>query len=157
VFNSRVHKFTPDGKYITSWGEPGGGPSQFMLPHNIWIDKWDRLWVCDRENNRIQIFDTSGKLLHIWYDVYRPTDVFIDKDDIVYVSEIRPGVSIFTIDGRLLARWFNQEKNPTTDLFVSPHAIALDSLGDIYVGEVSYTHSRYDKGSRTIQKFARKR
>jgi len=46
--------------------------------------------------------------------------VFIDENEIVYVSEIRPGVSIFTIDGRLLARWFNEEKDPKTDLFISP-------------------------------------
>ncbi len=155
--NARVHKFTPDGKLITSWGEPGTGPGEFMLPHNVTIDKWDRLWVSDRENNRIQIFDTNGKLLQIWTDVFRPTDVFIDKDNIVYVSEIRPGVSIFTLDGRLLARWSNEEKNPATDLFISPHALSVDSKGDIYIGEVAYTHSKYDKGSRTIQKFARKR
>jgi DNA-binding beta-propeller fold protein YncE len=153
--NARVHKFTPDGQLVTSWGEPGSGPSQFNLPHNIWIDRWDRLWVCDRENNRIQIFDTEGKLLQIWQDVYRPTDIYIDKDDTVYISEIRPGVSIFTIDGRLLARWSNEEKDPATDLLISPHAIAIDSKGDMYVGEVSFTHSHHDKGSRAIQKFAR--
>ncbi len=155
--NARVHKFTPDGKLITSWGEPGTAPGHFNLPHNVWIDKYDRLWVSDRENNRMQQFDTNGKLLAIWMDLFRPTDVFIDKDEIVYISEIRPGVSIFTIDGRLLARWYNEEKNPATDLFISPHAIAVDSRGDIYVGEVAFTHSAYDRGARTIQKFARKR
>ena len=129
--NARIHKFTPDGTLIASWGEPGTGPGHFNLPHNIWIDRYDRLWVPDRENNRIQIFDTSGKLLQIWTDVYRPSDIFIDKDDTVYVSEIRPGVSIFTIDGRLLARWYNEEKDPETDLFISPHAIAVDSRGDL--------------------------
>lgn len=152
--NSRVHKFTPDGKLITSWGKPGTEPYHFNLPHNIWIDKYDRLWVSDRENNRIQIFDTNGKLLQIWTDLIRPTDVFIDENDIVYVSELRPGVSIFTIDGRLLARWYSEEKDPKTELFLAPHAIAVDSKGDIYVGEVSFTHSGYDKGPRTIQKFA---
>ncbi|MFC1957502.1 peptidyl-alpha-hydroxyglycine alpha-amidating lyase family protein [Chloroflexota bacterium] len=153
--NARVHKFSPEGKLLFSWGEPGTGPGEFMLPHNVWVDKYDRVWIPDRENNRIQIFDTNGKLLQIWYDVFRPTDIFIDKDEVVYVSEIRPGVSIFTIDGRLLARWFNEEKAPATDLFISCHAITVDSEGDIYIGEVAWTHSKYDKGSKTVQKFAR--
>jgi len=153
--NAKIHKYSPDGKLLMSWGGPGTCPGEFMLPHNVWVDKYDRVWISDRENNRIQIFDTSGKLLQIWYDVFRPTDVFIDKNDIVYVSEIRPGVSIFTMDGKLLARWYNEEKNPATDLFISCHAITVDSRGDIYIGEVSWTHSKYDKGARTVQKFAR--
>ncbi len=153
--NARVHKFSPEGKLLFSWGEPGTGPGEFMLPHNVWVDKFDRVWIPDRENNRIQIFDTSGKLLQIWYDLVRPTDVFIDKNDIVYISEIRPGVSIFTLEGKLLARWCNEEKDPATDLFISCHAITVDSRGDIYVGEVAWTHAKYDKGAKTVQKFAR--
>ena len=153
--NARVHKFSPEGKLLFSWGAPGTDSGEFMLPHNVWVDKYDRVWISDRENNRIQIFDTDGKLLQIWYDVFRPTDVFIDEDDIVYVSEIRPGVSIFNLEGKLLARWFNEEKDPATDLFISCHAITVDSRGDIYVGEVAWTHSKYDKGAKTVQKFAR--
>lgn len=152
--NARIHKFASDGTLITSWGEPGADPGHFNLPHNIWIDKYDRLWIPDRENSRIQIFNTKGNLLQIWTDVFRPSDVFIDKYDTVYVSEIRPGVSIFTLDGRLLVRWYNEEKDPETDLFISPHAIAVDSKGDLYIGEVAFTHSSCDRGSRTIQKFS---
>ncbi len=155
--NARVHKFTPDGQLLLSWGEPGTGPGEFRLPHNVWIDKQDRLWVCDRQNNRIQLFDTSGKFLTQWTDLIRPTDVFMDNDETVYVSELRPGVSIFSRDGKLLARWSNEPKNPATDLFTAPHALAVDSRGDIYVGEVTFTHIGYDKGSRTVQKFARRR
>ena len=102
--NARVHRFTPDGTLLFSWGEPGTAPGQFRLPHNIWIDKQDRVWVPDRENSRIQVFDTSGKFLSQWTDLIRPSDVFIDDEEIVYVSEIGLRVSIFTIDGRLLAR-----------------------------------------------------
>ena len=58
--NARVHRFSSDGKLISSWGEPGTGQSQFRLPHNIWIDSQDRVWVSDRENSRIQIFDAGG-------------------------------------------------------------------------------------------------
>lgn len=155
--NARVHKFAPDGKLLLSWGEPGTRPSEFRLPHNIGIDRHDRLWVCDRENSRIQIFDTHGTFLGQWTDVHRPTDLFIDQKGMVYVSDFRPGVNIFNMEGRLLARWSNEKKDPATDLFSSPHAIAVDSFGDIYVGEVSFTDAGYDKGSRTIQKFAKRK
>ncbi len=161
--NARVHKFSSDGKLLLSWGEPGTGPGQFRLVHNVWVDKQDRVWVCDRENSRIQIFDTQGKFLNQWTDVIRPTDMFIDDEDTVYVSELVRRVSIFTIDGKLLARWGTglvvrkstdgQERNPT--LFVAPHTIAVDSRGDLYIGEVVMTMGGVDRGPRTIQKFAR--
>lgn len=161
--NARVHKFSPDGKLLLSWGEPGTGPGQFRLVHNVWVDKQDRVWVCDRENSRIQIFDAQGKFLNQWTDVIRPTDMFIDDEDTVYVSELVRRVSIFTIDGKLLARWGTgqvvqkstdgQERNPT--LFVAPHTIAVDSRGDLYVGGVVMTMGGVDRGSRTVQKFAR--
>jgi hypothetical protein len=157
--NARVHKFSADGKYLFSWGEPGRGQSEFRLPHNVWVDKLDRVWVPDRENNRVQIFDSNGKFLTQWTDLVRPTDVFIDKDDVVYISELRPGVSLFTFEGKLITRWWNPEKDWKTDLFIAPHAITVDSNGDIYVGEVAYTHCKFqfDKGAKTVQKFARKK
>jgi DNA-binding beta-propeller fold protein YncE len=153
--NARVHKFTPDGKLLFSWGEPGGEPGQFRLPHNIWIDRQERVWIADRENSRIQIFDAQGKFLNQWYDVFRPTDIFIDDEEIVYVSELCLRVSIFNIDGKVIARWTNEGKDKESALFHAPHAIAVDSRGDLYVGEVSMTSAGVDKGSRTVQKFAR--
>ncbi|MEW6671329.1 MAG: peptidyl-alpha-hydroxyglycine alpha-amidating lyase family protein [Thermodesulfobacteriota bacterium] len=153
--NARVHKFSPEGKLLFSWGEPGPGPGQFRLPHSIFIDRRDRIWVPDRENHRIQIFDDKGNFLTQWTDLIRPTDVFIDEEDTVYVSELCKRISIFTIDGRLLARWGNESHEPSDPLFYSPHAVAVDSRGDLYIGEVSMTNSKVDRGPRTIQKFAR--
>lgn len=154
--NARVHKFSSDGRLLFSWGEPGPGPGQFRLPHSIFIDKRDRIWVADRENSRIQIFDDKGNFLTQWTDhLIRPTDVFIDEDETVYVSELCKRVSIFSIDGRLNARWGNENHETADPLFVAPHAIAVDSKGDLYIGEVSFTESKVDRGSRTIQKFAR--
>ena len=154
--NARVHKFSSDGRLLFSWGEPGPGPGQFRLPHSIFIDKRDRIWVADRENSRIQIFDDKGNFLTQWTDhLIRPTDVFIDEDETVYVSELCKRVSIFSIDGRLIARWGNENHETADPLFVAPHAIAVDSKGDLYIGEVSFTESKVDRGSRTIQKFAR--
>ena len=153
--NARIHKFTSDGKLLFSWGEPGGAPGQFRLPHNIWIDKQERIWISDRENSRIQIFNSQGEFITEWTDVIRPTDIFIDDEETVYVSELCLRVSIFTIDGKLLVRWGNEGKDKETALFHAPHAIAVDSRGDLYVGEVSMTHAGVDKGPRTVQKFAR--
>ena len=154
--NARVHKFTPDGTLLFSWGEPGNASGQFRLPHSIWVDKRERVWVADRENNRIQIFDARGEFLSQWTDLDHPTDIFIDDEETVYVSELSRRVSIFTIDSKLLARWGSQGQVKETDLFIAPHTIAVDSKGDLYVGEVSGTHDRIDRGSRTVQKFARR-
>ncbi len=159
--NARVHKFNVNGKLLFSWGEPGTGQGQFRLPHNVWVDKLERVWVPDRENSRVQIFDSRAKFVTQWTDVVRPTDVFIDNDDVVYIPEIGhvgdagPKVSLFTFDGTPIASWGCQPKDHRTDLFVSPHAIAVDSHGDVYVGEVALTHSGIDRGGRVVQKFAR--
>ncbi len=88
----------------------------------------------------------------------RPTDVKIDKNNIVYVSELSQRVSIFSIDGKVLSRFANQRgRDQNTALFLAPHTIAIDSRGDIYVGEVSWswTKGELDRGARVIQKFAR--
>jgi DNA-binding beta-propeller fold protein YncE len=153
--NARIHKFNAEGKLLLSWGEPGGDPGQFQLPHSVRVDKRGRVWVADRENHRIQIFDANGKFLKEWTNLLRPTDLFIDEGDTVYVSELSNRVSIFAIDGKLLARWGNTGTTKEEALFLAPHTIAVDSHGDIYVGQVSMTYSKVDRGPRTIQKFFR--
>ncbi|MFQ5997282.1 MAG: peptidyl-alpha-hydroxyglycine alpha-amidating lyase family protein [Dehalococcoidales bacterium] len=154
--NARVHKFSADGSLLLSWGEPGDAPGQFRLPHSIWVDKQERVWVPDRENGRIQIFNARGEFLNQWTELGRPTDIFIDEAGTVYVSELTQRVSIFDGDGKLLARWGSQGQDQETALFLAPHAIAVDSHGDIYVGEVAKTFAKVDRGPRTVQKFARK-
>jgi hypothetical protein len=152
--NARIHRFNAQGELLMSWGEPGGGPSQFRLPHNLWVDQDSRVWLADRENSRIQIFREDGKYLGEWRDVIRPTDVCI-HDGAVYVTELCRRVSIFDLDGKLLCRWGNEQHPVESPLFVAPHAVAVDSRGDLYVGEVSFTDSKVDRGARTLQKFAR--
>ncbi|MDD5082730.1 MAG: peptidyl-alpha-hydroxyglycine alpha-amidating lyase family protein [Dehalococcoidales bacterium] len=154
--NARVHKFAPDGKLLFSWGGPGTAPGQFRLPHSVWVDRRELIWVTDRENNRIQMFDTEGKFVSQWTDVVRPTAVFIDAADTVYVSELGLRVSIFDVKGKLLARWGSDGKDQAGGLFVAPHTIAVDSRGDIYVGEVARTFAKMERGNRTLMKFARK-
>ena len=149
--NCCVHKFDAEGKFLFSWGEPGDGPGQFHLPHGIGIGSDGRLFVADRENSRIQIFNSEGEFLDQWTDVARPCEVFIDSDDRVFVAELgwhaglpdpqpdRTGgrVSIFSSSGELLSR-FGGGKDPyQPGDFIAPHDIWVDSHGDIYVGEVT--------------------
>jgi sugar lactone lactonase YvrE len=154
--NARVHRFTAQAELLSSWGQPGPGPSQFRLPHNVALDRQHRVWVVDRENHRIQIFSQDGTFLTQWTDLFRPTDLAMDDEGIVYVSELCRRISIFDLEGRLLARFGNADRPPESPLFIAPHAIAVDSRGDLYVGEVSMTHAGVNKGANTLQKFVRK-
>ncbi len=159
--NARVHKFTPDGTLLFSWGEPGTAPGQFRLPHHVWVDKQERVWVCDRANSRIQIFNAQGEFLSQWNDLNCTSAIFIDKDEeTVYVSETRLRVSIFTIDGKLLARLGCQGQDylgETALSNITPHGIAVDSRGDIYIGEINHKGDGTDRrGSRSVRKFVRK-
>jgi DNA-binding beta-propeller fold protein YncE len=153
--NCRVHRFDATGTLKLSWGEPGGAPGQFRLPHDVAIDQLGRVLVADRENSRIQLFTQDGAFLEQWHDVIRPTGLFIDRNGIVYVSEFCLRVSIFNPSGALLSRWGNSGPAKEEALFLAPHSIAADSSGDVYVGEVSKTYSGVDRGIRTIQKFRR--
>jgi DNA-binding beta-propeller fold protein YncE len=160
--NARIHKFTPEGKLLFSWGDPGKGPSQFVVPHGLAVDNSGRVLVADRHNNRIQIFDAFGKYLTEWTEGLKfPTDIYIDKDQTVYVSELmRPGISIFDINGKLLARWGNEGRTKEDPLFITLHSIAVDSHGNIFVCEVmgmqAGTPFFSTRKTRMIQKFTRK-
>ncbi|MBA7709112.1 Virginiamycin B lyase [subsurface metagenome] len=160
--NARLHKFSPDGTLLLSWGEPGDAPGQFRWPHAVWVDKRERVWVVDRRNDRIQIFNAKGEFLSQWTSLSYPTGIFIDDEETVYVSEIGRQVNIFTIDGKRLTSWgmsrlvTSQGQDKETALLLAPHTIAVDSYGDLYVGEVSMAEFGVDRGPRTVQKFARR-
>ncbi len=153
--NCRIHHFDASGALQHSWGKPGGEPGHFRLPHDIAIDHLGRLLVADRENSRIQLFAQEGTLLSIWHDVIRPTGIGVDSDGLVYVSELCLRVSVFDQDGTLVTRWGNASAIRDEALFLAPHAVAVDSRGDVYVGEVSKTHAGTDRGADTIHKFRR--
>ena len=82
--------------------------------------------------------------------------MFIDDEDIVYISDLAQRISIYTINGDLLSHWGTEGLNRDKALFHAPHTIAVDSRGDLYVGEVAWTYTGIDKGSSVIQKFTRK-
>lgn len=155
--NCRIHKFTPEGVLLFSWGEPGTGPGQFRCPHCIKVDKQERVWVADRVNRRVQTFDAQGKYLS---EVPADSDasvVWIDNEEIVYICGLQ-GVSIFTNDGKLLARFGDQGQAKQAGLFFG-HTLAVDSRGDIYVGQPAHITHRIEginPRSRALQKWARK-
>jgi DNA-binding beta-propeller fold protein YncE len=145
--NTRIHKYSPEGKHILSWGEKGEGEGQFAVPHGIFVHKDGTVYVADRENHRIQLFTPDGEFITQWKsDFNMPCTLFIDKDDIVYVPELRHRVSILNIKGELLARWGGVESHEIGQ-FVAPHTAWTDSKGDLYIGEVL-------EGQR-LQKFER--
>ena len=148
--NARVHKYDSSGSLIVSWGEPGyRNPSDFHLPHGIAVDGAGSVLVCDRENHRIQLFDQElCEFNEMWSDFRQPTDVAVGPDGTVYVAELQHRISILDGDGNVLTRW-GGERSREPGQFAAPHGIAVDSRGDIYVGEVG--------GGERIQKFVRRR
>jgi sugar lactone lactonase YvrE len=85
--NARVIKFSKDGKFIKQWGGHGSAPGQFEVPHCLAFDSKGRLFVGDRANNRVQIFDQDGKFLDQWTQFGRPSGIFIDRNDNMYVTD----------------------------------------------------------------------
>jgi len=91
--NARIMRFDKNGKFIKSWGRKGMGPGEFDVPHTLAFDSRGRLFVGDRQNNRVEIFDQDGKFIAQWFQFGRPSGMYIDKNDVLYVadSESRDG------------------------------------------------------------------
>jgi DNA-binding beta-propeller fold protein YncE len=128
--NARVHRFSPDGELKFSWGEPGKtDPNHFHLPHSLLVHE-GRVYVCDRENHRLQVFNTDGDYLTMWTDIQRPMDISVDREGVLYISEgsvndSSARVSVLTTEGEVLSRF---------DCRGPGHGSWVDSHGDIYVG-----------------------
>jgi DNA-binding beta-propeller fold protein YncE len=169
--NSRVHKFDPSGRHLLSWGEPGTGPGQFNLPHAVVIDPAGTVFVADRENHRIQRFDAEGRYLGQWNDLHRPNGLVRDSR-FFYVAEGPTGltinatvpyignrVSILSAQGDLAGRIGEALGGERPGQFTAPHGIAVDSHGDLYVAEVTYSvkgrHEKPPREIRSLQKFVR--
>jgi sugar lactone lactonase YvrE len=85
--NARIVKFAKDGTFIKTWGRKGTAPGEFDIPHAIAMDSRGRLFVGDRNNNRIQIFDQDGNFIDQWTQFSRPSGLFIDRNDVIYVAD----------------------------------------------------------------------
>jgi len=153
--NARVHWFSSTGKLLGSWGEPGTGPGQFMLPHGIAVDATGNVLVCDRESDRIQVFTSEGRFIREITDVQRPTQIVLGQGR-MFVSELgwRAGqrsfrhgtiqrdlasrVSVLDGNGAVIARIGGPDPCAPGS-FCAPHGLAVDSNGDLYVAEVVWT------------------
>jgi DNA-binding beta-propeller fold protein YncE len=154
--NARVHKYTPDGRLIRSWGEPGSDPGQFNIVHNIATDADGLVYVADRENHRVQVFDGDGRYQTQWNNLHRPCALCAcgPKRTTFIIGELGPGLpvnlnvpnlgprlTVVDSSGKRIAR-LGGENGPGLESgkFLAPHGLAVDSHGDIYVGEVGVTN-----------------
>jgi sugar lactone lactonase YvrE len=147
--NARVVKFSKDGKFLKQWGGHGSGRGQFEVPHTLAFDSRGRLFVGDRANNSIQIFDQEGNFLDQWKQFGRPSGIYIDANDVIYVADSestdRPGYShnpgwkrgIRTgsaKDGSVTA--FIPDPSPGTGGTSAAEGVAADRQGNVYGAEV---------------------
>jgi sugar lactone lactonase YvrE len=160
--NNRILKFSKDGKLIKTWGKFGTGPGEFDLPHALAMDSKGRLFVGDRNNNRIQIFDQDGKFLAEWKQFSRPSGLYIDKNDTLYVADSesgsvsrnhdgwKRGIRIGSAkDGKLIAFIPDPETRVRPEFTGTSAAegVAADAQGIVYGAEV---------GPRGVKRYVKK-
>jgi DNA-binding beta-propeller fold protein YncE len=138
--NDRIVKFSKDGKFIAAWGKHGKAAGEFDTPHGLALDSAGRVYVADRANNRIQIFELDGKFVAEWKQFGRPSDVAIDKNDIIYAADsqsnstnnpgFKPGIRIGSVkDGKVTA--FIPE--PSAEVG-GAEGVGVDDAGNVYAG-----------------------
>jgi len=134
--NNRIIKFDKTGKYLMEWGGPGKGDTQFGIPHGLPMDKEGRIYVADRSNVAVKVFDQTGRLLHVWHQFGEPSGVYVDKKDLLYVADetanipdrnpkLSPGIRIATLDGRIIANIPYRQGNTL-------EGVTVDDAGNIY-------------------------
>ncbi len=127
--NARVHKFDKGGTLLSSWGAPGKTePGEFHVPHGVWVHTDGRVFVADRENNRVQIFTQEGEFLTQWTGFARPCDFFIDENNVVFIPELDGFLSIVDIDGTVISKWDGP-------FGATAHAVWVDAHGDLYINQ----------------------
>jgi len=152
--NSRIHKYTPDGRHLFSWGQPGSDPGEFNLPHSVCTDRGGLVYVADRENHRLQIFDDQGRYVTQWNNMHRPCGLHIagEGEELIFVGELAPDypfnknypnlgprISIYNLKGERLGRVGDIRPGNEPHQFIAPHGLATDSRGDLYLAEVSWS------------------
>ena len=156
--NGRIVKFSKDGRFIKTWGKRGSGPGEMDTPHSLAMDSRGRLFVADRGNGRIQIFDQEGRFIDQWKQFGRPSGVFIDKNDVLYVVDsqsnaaqnpgFKRGLTIGSArDGKVTAFVPFIEPDADKNTNAGMEGIATDSKGNVFVGETT---------TQTLKKFVKK-
>jgi sugar lactone lactonase YvrE len=154
--NARIVHFDRSGKYVKEWGQLGSKPGQFSIPHAIAVDSRGRLYVADRNNARVQVFDPSGKLLDVWDNIVVPWGFCVTRQDEIWVCGSSPMqwrkedgalgcppkdqvLMRFNPDGKLLQLWtvpkgIDGLERPGELNWV--HCVAVDSKGNLYCGDI---------------------
>jgi sugar lactone lactonase YvrE len=156
--NARIVKFDKAGKFIKTWGKKGAAPGEFDGPHTLAMDSRGRLFVGDRGNNRIQIFDQDGNFIDQWAQFSRPSGVYIDKNDVIYVVDSESGSVNKTRtdwkrglrvggarDGKVTALVPDPDENATTTS--AAEGVTVDAAGNVYGAEV---------GPKRVMKYVKK-
>lgn len=156
--NNRIFKFDKNGKLLKTWGKLGTGPGEFDQPHALAFDSKGRLYIGDRNNNRIQVFDQNGNFISEMRQFSRPSGIYIDKHDMIYVADSesesvsrnhngwKRGIRIGSLkDGKVIA--FIPDPVEKTNNTSAAEGVACDSKGNIYGAEV---------GPRALKKYVKK-
>lgn len=157
--NNRVVKFDSDGNFIKAWGKTGYGPGEFRVLHTIAIDQRGRVFVGDRSNNRIQLFDQEGEFLSQWTQFGRPSGIFFDQHDNIYVADSEsddvqnPGWEMGIRIGDAELGWIHYfiqlpKGDPRFTIGNGAEFVAADAAGNLYGGEPA---------PRNLQKYVRVR
>jgi DNA-binding beta-propeller fold protein YncE len=120
---ARVVKFSRDGKYLLEWGRRGDGPGEFRLPHNVVVDAQGRVYVTDRDNQRIEVFDATGKYLTEWKGTGGISGMGITKDGHVWTGNV-----LRDLDGKAIGRLPEG---------TGAHGVGLAPSGDVYLAQLS--------------------
>jgi len=155
---ARVLKFSKDGKLIKTWGKLGSGQGEFDQPHALAMDSRGRLFVGDRNNNRIQIFDQDGKFLEEWKQFSRPSGIYIDKNDNLYVADSESESVARNHDGWKRGIRIGNAKDGSVKYFIpdpvekttgtsAAEGVAADAQGNVYGAEV---------GPRALKRYVKK-
>lgn len=156
--NNRIVKFAPDGMFLKEWGSTGGENGEFRDPHALAMDSQGRLFVGDRANSRVQIFDQEGNHLATWTQFGRPSGLFIDANDVLYAADSesnarrnpgwKRGIRVGSArDGWVTTLIPDPEPDPDRSATSGAEGVAADAAGNVYGAEV---------GPRRLVKYIRR-
>src|SRR6478752_5432935 len=156
--NNRVLKFDKTGKFIKEWGKLGTGPGDFDQPHALAFDSKGLLYVGDRNNNRIQVFDQDGNFKEAFYQFSRPSGIYIDKNDNLYVADSesksvsrnhqdwKRGIRIGSLKDKKVTAFIPDPDENATGTSAA-EGVVVDSSGNVYGAEV---------GPRAVKRYVKK-
>jgi len=132
--NMRIVKYAPDGSYIKEWGRKGSAPGELDGAHGLAFDSRGRLFVADRENNRVQIFDQDGNYIDAWTQFGTPSGLYITPDDVLYVADLAAGIRFGSARTGVVTGFIAAENWDTESVRVG-ESVTVDPGGVIYAGE----------------------